>query len=345
MKHLSKKERGSALMMAMMFVVFMTMLAASYMDLISSSSIGRKFSDVSPQAFYAAEAGAYRLLDQMNSGGATSLTGSLTNVTGTGNYSASYDASTGVITSTGSVAASMATATRTVSVRTKLISPYIRGAISVNGNATLKDNAVCDGRDHDSSGNLTGGSGTYGVSSTGAVVVQGSAKIGGNGIAPANPANSSSYQENASAFASTDPWDIMGVTKAWFDANVTATTTAPTAPWSGIVYYTPSGDWEDANLNGSSGILIVHNTNGTARIRDMNGTFKGLIIADKFRQEKNNSVTILGAVNVCSVLQNKGGNMNIHYSSQVLTGLSSLVGSQTSGWKKVIVSSSWQESQ
>ncbi len=338
------KQRASAMVIAVLLVTVLTIMGASYLDLIGSGSIGTKLMETMPQAFYAAEAGVYRLLDQMNSGGATSVTGSLANNSNTASYTASYNASTGIITSAGSVTTNIATATRTVTVRTRAVPPYVRGAISVNGQATIKDEGVCDGRDHDSNGNLTGDPGTYGLSSTAAVEQLGNAKIGGNDIAPANPANSSTYQAHASAFSSTNPWDLIGVSESWFNSNVTATTTAPTVPWSGIKYYSPSGDWDDANLDGSSGILIAHNSTGTARIRNMYGTFKGLIIADKFRQENSGSATIIGAVDVLSVLQDKGGNMNINYSSSILSGLASVVSNQTSAWKKTIMKGSWQES-
>ena len=341
-----KKNDGSALVIAMIFVTVLTMLTASYLDSVSSGTIGTAFIDRASQAYYAAVAGAHVVLYQINNGGASTASGSLTPSTYTANYSSSYDSGTSVITSTGTVASgSETTSTRTVSVRVKPIPPYVRAAISASGDVTIKNNAISDGRDYDTSGTLTGGAGTYGVSATGDLTQLNSSTVGGNGNAPANPAASSAYQQRASAFASTQPWDILGVSQAWFDANVTNTTTAPTAPWSGIVYYTPTGgDWDGGSIDGSTGILIIHNSTNTARIKNMTGTFKGLIIADKFREESGNTATIIGGVVVTNTVQSNGGNMTIKYSRATLTNLQSLISNQTSNWKKILQDSSWSES-
>lgn len=337
-------QRGGALIVAVLFVALLTALAGSYLDVVSSGSIGTGFMDRASQAFYAAEAGAHVVLYQINNGGASTASGSLTPSTYTASYSSSYNSSTNVISSTGTVASgSETTSTRTVAVRVKPIPPYVRAGISVKGDITLKNNAVADGRDYDSSGTLTGGPGTYGVSTTGTMTLTGTTPtVGGNGNAPANPAASSAYQQSASAFASTALWDLLGVTQAWFEANVTATTTAPTAPWSGIVYYSPTGDWNGGSLDGSTGILIVHNSTNDAQIKNATGTFKGMIIADKLFHGGSTSATVIGGVIVTNAIPDKGGNLTIKYSRSVLTNLQSLV-SGTSSWKKVPQDSSWKE--
>ena len=120
----SHAQTGGALLIAVLFIALLTALAGSYLDVVSSGSMGTAFVDRASQAFYASEAGVYRLLDQINSGGASTVSGTLTTATYTANYSASYDSGTTLITSTGNVSSgSEVTSTRTVSVRTKLIPP------------------------------------------------------------------------------------------------------------------------------------------------------------------------------------------------------------------------------
>ncbi len=344
------RQQGSALMVAMIFITLITMMAGSYLDAMIDSNTGTAFIGNSPQAFYSAEAGAHRLLDQMENGGAATVSGSFVNSTYTGSYSASYDSGTNIVTSTGTVVGSVVTATRTVSVRVKPVPAYVRGALSSNGSATIKDSAVCDGRDHDANGDLTGAAGTYGLSAAGTVTQEGASMIGGNGNAPANPAAASSIEENATAFASTEPSVILGlVDETDLTTNyVTPTTTAPTLPFNGIVYYKPPAGttWENVDLSDCTGILIVHNDAGNARIKDITTTsghpFKGLIICDKMRQESGTG-TIIGGAIVTNVVQNKGGSLEIKYSRSVITDLQSLVGNRTSNWKKVPQDSSWTE--
>ena len=100
----SKNDRGSALIIAMIFVTLLTALAASYLDMVSSASMGTYFCDRASQAFYAAEAGVHRLLDQLNNSGASTVSGTLTTGTYSASYSASYDSGTTLVTSTGTVA-------------------------------------------------------------------------------------------------------------------------------------------------------------------------------------------------------------------------------------------------
>ncbi len=344
-------HEGSALIIAVLFVTLLTFMAAGYLDMMYTGGRGTYFMDRESQAFYAAEAGAQRLLYEINNGGDNSVSGTLTTTTYTSSYSATYDPDTNIIISTGSVTAGDYTSTRAVSVRVKTIPPFVRGAMTINGVAVTKDNACLDGRDHDASGNLTGAPGTYGLSCTGTLSQDGDSEIGGNGSAPDDPAPSCAVQENATSFSSTTPWDILGVTQAWFDANVTKVTTAPTAPFSGITYYSPQegnpdpNDWDSANVDGSTGILIVHNDDNDARIHNITGTFKGLIIADKFREESGSTATIIGAVVISQRTWYKGGNLSVKYSRSVLSDLQSLIGGQTSGWKKVPYDSSWTESE
>ena len=133
------------------------------------------------------------------------------------------------------------------------------------------------------------------------------------------------------------------MSEAWFNANVTLTTSPPPTPFSGIVYYDPpGGDWSGAVLDGCSGILIVHNASNSAMIRNMHGTFSGLIISDKLEKNTGNA-TVYGAVITTALADSLVATLTVRYSSKVLNDLKSLVGNQTSQWKKVILSGSWKE--
>ena len=94
---------------------------------------------------------------------------------------------------------------------------------------------------------------------------------------------------------------------------------------SGVVYYT--GDkLQDINFgtssNPSTGILIVHNSDSTALLKNTQGYFKGLIITDDF-VHINDTAMVIGGI----VLQKSTGNAigngdaDVLYSSSVLKDL------------------------
>lgn len=336
-----KSKCGSAMVATVFFITIFTWVAGSYLTVVSSSSLGTYKIGDQARAFYTAEAGAYRLLHELNNGGSSSYSSSLSTGTYTGNYAATYNSATGVITSTGTVG----TLSRTVTVRTLDIPPNVGGAVTVNSSVTTSGSITLDGRDHDEDGDLTGASGVSGIASSGLVTQTGSSKIGGNGKAPASPALLDAVQQNVDPFPSVAPWDVLGVSQAWFEANVPVQTTPPPENFSGIYYYDPPGGiWNSVDLGNASGILIVHNSTNTATMKNIHGIFKGLIITDQVTHV-NGDATIIGAfmttTQVGNVLGN--GNASIYYSSETLNGLKSLIGNQTTNWKKTIQDSSWTE--
>lgn len=283
-------------------------------------------SDWSLQAFHAAEAGIDAKMDALNSADIDpSLTGTITfsKVGMTAIYEAEYSTAedgTEQIVSTGTVYLDGdAKASRTVQVTLDKASFGVPpGAISITGESSSLGGVNIDGRDHDQDGNLTGDPGVPGIATpAGSFNQGGSSTVGGNGAAPALPANPAAIETGVDPLGST-PEEILGLAPGALDAYKSAT--PPTAPFSGINYVT--GDWTSADIDGSSGILIVHNDASTALLKNIHGTFKGLIIADDV-VHINAGTLILGAV---FGLKSDGvtignGNSDIKYSSEVLANL------------------------
>lgn len=267
------------------------------------------------QAFYLAEAGVDRKLQEIRVGNTNSI---LSTAFSDGTYAVTYDVNSKLITATGTYNG----VSRIIKAKVnQSFPPGVKGAITAAGDVSFNGSIVVDGRDHDISGTVTG-TGTYGVSSGGTVNQGGSATIGGNGFAPADPANPAAIQENASG-ATSSPETALGLDTGSLDAYKTSTT--PTFPMSGIVYYTGDSmiapDFGTAE-NPSTGILIIHNTAGTALLKNVHGNFRGLIICDDL-VHINGDAVITGGVILQKSTGNTVGNGNAHvnYSSNVLSDL------------------------
>jgi hypothetical protein len=198
---------------------------------------------------------------------------------------------------------------------------------------------VVDGRDHDDLGNLINSLGMTGIYSTGSVSQKGQSLIGGtvNGsdYAPAKPANSGVIEASQtwSGTYPTTPDEVMGGSSSNFPDGTLKSfaesgksgsqyATSPnglTFPLSGVTYVElpANGSWNNINLSGS-GILIVHNTSGSAVISGISsGTFKGMIITDDISSVDG---TIIGGIFTLnsggSTLGNGAG--SILYSSKAI---------------------------
>jgi len=118
-----------------------------------------------------------------------------------------------------------------------------------------------------------------------------------NDYAPAKPGDPSVIEENYSGTMEATPDEVMGgaangypegtlKTMALSGTNGSQYVADPatlTFPLSGVTYVElPSGqEWNAVDFGDSNGILVVHNTNTHAVIKNLNnGTFKGLLIAD-----------------------------------------------------------------
>ncbi len=311
-----KNEKGMILIWFYVLIAVLVIMGGSLYALSFQESMLTTIDQARDKAFYLAEAGLDQKLHDLKAGNTSNI--SSTSL-GDGTYSVTYDATTKRISSTGTVNGVSKTV---VSVVAKTIPPGVKGALTSQGDISFSGNITVDGRDHDSSGNLTGASGTYGASSGGTVSQGGSSDIGGNGVAPASPANPATIEQNQTDNSWTTPETLLGVASGSLDQYKTSST--PTFPMSGIVYYTGSQiiapDFGTSS-NPSTGILILHNVNADALLKNAHGTFKGLIIADNV-VHINGSADIIGGVIAKTSTQTTGdGSATVAFSSSILTNL------------------------
>ena len=323
-----KNESGMMLIWFYLMIVTLIILSGSLYGLSFQESRVASIDQSRDQAFYLAEAGLDQKIQELRTGNADPSNGALT----TGSYAVTYDAATGRVSSVGTADGT----TRTITAVVKKMTPLgIRAAISAGEGITINGDFIVDGRNHDANGNLTGEPGTYGISSAGSISQGGSTEIGGNGIAPADPADPLSIEENATQNVFTTPEEALGVPVGSLDTYKTST--APQTPFHGIVYMTE--DWIAPDLGDeddpSTGVLIVHNGNNTALLKNVHGHFKGLIIVDNLTHINGNA-EILGGAIIQNASGNSIGNGNaeVKYSSTILSNL------PTAGYSMV----SWEDS-
>jgi len=179
----------------------------------------------------------------------------------------------------------------------------VLGAITSNNPVGTLGTMIIDGRDHTLAGVVLPSVGTLGIWTTEEYTRGGNSKIGGTSsvgtdLAPAKPENASIYGEHQvypggypnspdSVLGGTANGYPPGFLKAFAKSGASGSqyTTDPSSlayPLQGVTFVElPSGGtWNAANIQGK-GILIVHNNNVNAIIKNINtGPFAGLIIAD-----------------------------------------------------------------
>jgi hypothetical protein len=327
---ITQNEKGIMLIWFYMLFVIIMITAGSMFEMSFHETRIANIDQAQDKAFYLAESAIDQKLKEIRANNfaaiaATSL--------GAGTYSAVYCGPYGTscgdsanpqiakITATGTVGGISKTI---IAVVQKKI-PGVRGAISANEDVELNGSISVDGRDHDADGNLIAGEpGTYGISSGGTINQTGSSDIGGNGFAPTQPANPAAIQENATTDVYTTPEAALGLEPGSLDAYKTSS--EPATPFNGIVYFT-GNEWNAPNFGSASapstGILIVHNTSASAVLKNIHGTFKGLIIADDLIHI-NGDAEIIGGVILQKSTGNTVGNGSalVKFSSAVLNGLS-----------------------
>lgn len=220
----------------------------------------------------------------------------------------------------------------------RIFPPGVKASITANSDVSFTGSITIDGRNYVYDANaqqwVVSGPGTYGVSSTGTVTQGGSSIIGGNNIPPTVfPDSSPAIEQNATTPtpiyadpANPTPEEVLGVSPGSLDRYKTNTPPAPGD--SGIFYLTrdQTGVRFGTADNPTTGILIVHNADGDATLRNVNGGyFKGLIIADDIIHI-NGTLNVIGGI----VLNNSSGNTlgngdaDIKYSEDVLSNLPAL---------------------
>jgi hypothetical protein len=186
-----------------------------------------------------------------------------------------------------------------------MLPPDLKGLVTMNGPGNINGNITLDAEDHNPWSTIVNpGKGTYGVWTTGASFVLGSAssKVGGtaSGIdyAPSNPANPAVVlvgQPFPGGYPNT-PDTVMGGPAAGYpEGTLKAVAQTGVAgsqyvtdpanlryPLSGVTYVEmPVGSptWTSATIDGS-GILVVHNSSKNAMFKGASGAFSGIVIAD-----------------------------------------------------------------
>lgn len=278
-----------------------------------------------------------------------------------------------VITST----ATFGHATKTVEPTVKRNpsgSPAVRGALTTNGPVATNGTITIDGRDHDIDGVLIMNNGTKGVFTASTYKQKGSSRVGGTDR-ESDPSFPMDYYATKpgnplvieTTVGPTDPaWDIaatsaietmpttpdalMGYSAgtlkgvALSGMNGSQYTTDPstlTFPLSGVTYVElPSGQvWQDIDFGDSSGILIVHNLNRDALIKNLNsGLFRGLVVADDL---VHIHMTIIGAVVSLTELPSQG-NVIGNGSGEILFSQEALANATTYS-QKIWPTVSWRE--
>ncbi|MFC2094776.1 hypothetical protein ACFLSH_04015 [Bacteroidota bacterium] len=207
--------------------------------------------------------------------------------------------------------------TKDVDVYAKPLDPLPSGveskaAITTNNNILTLGNITVDGRDHNLDGTVVPGEGTLGIWTTSTFTRSGASKIGGSNLGidydPSKNPDPNIIADNQTWLSGSPPDSPEDVIND-LPFNITVEEYAKSGDWGsqyvnnpalltyplkGVTYVElPSGDsWTDANIEGS-GILIVHNDQVDAIIKNTYNNFTGLIIADDIVHLHS---TIIGAI-------------------------------------------------
>jgi hypothetical protein len=194
--------------------------------------------------------------------------------------------------------------TKNIEVYAKPMDPYPIGVnapspVSTNNNILTLGNITIDGRNHSADGTLIPGEGTNGIWTTKTYTQGGASNIGGTyegtDYAPSPTPDPSIIAEDQTWPGGTTPTTPEQVitnlpngfslkeyaqSGDWGSQYVTDPKNL-TYPLGGVTYVElpTGGTWDAANIEGS-GILIVHNDNVNAVLKNTSNDFVGLIIAD-----------------------------------------------------------------
>lgn len=325
-------QKGSALMIVLMIGILIAALAGVSI-FVSNNSFDRvnnrkKKSSV----FNIAEAGKEHALALLRSGEFIAEPSVVKSVFkdckfAKGKYSVTCHANKTIdtvkIISIGTLGSESATIT-IIAIRKRTfasLNPKIESAVTTRSSVTELGNIIIDGRNWSLDGTTLLGDGVYGIKTCGDLTQSGNALVGGNGGAPikdaGNPiieifANKENYPET--------PEDVLGLPAGSLEKYKTKS--LPSMPFTGIVYYECDGKFNSPNFQGSRGVFICHNESRSATISNVDGSFTGVLIADRV-DHINSKTTIIGAVVTLSEVEGTNafgnGNAHIKYSSAVLS--------------------------
>lgn len=294
-------EKGMALLWVC-FIIFGLAVLISSSYATASIEARNMLSSVSEmQSFYLAEAALDKKIAELKVGNTAAVS---TTSLGNGTYSATYDASSKKITATGTYGGLTRTVTAVVDLAQSM-PKGVKASMTGASQLMLLAGLYIDGREHNSSGSLTGAPGTYGMAygadpSFDGLVLP---KVGGNGIAPSQPVNpSTKLLLTGQDLADTQSVNaVFGLPSGSTALNGYKSTSAPSSTLNNqIYYYTPASSgnvlFPAANINlGTSGtpgtgILIIDNTSHDSWVR-LEGHFKGLVVCNNCIFDKGSSVT------------------------------------------------------
>lgn len=332
-------EKGFALIWMSVVALMLLALMGSFCG-IHAGELKQATTQISQvQAFYLAESGIDHMLYKLNDG---DTSGIAQTSFGNGTYQVLYNAGTKTITSTGIYGGVTRTVTTVVQGNPNSGPPGVKASVTAPSRAFVILGIIMDGREHDSSGNLTGAPGTYGLAFGDDPTFDGwvMPKIGGNGYAPAQPVpDAAKLHLNDSQVAdAASPETVLGLPPSSTLLNQYKSTSPPSAPLNNqIYYYTPTSPGSllspaaTINMAGGSGILIVNNTNKNSWVK-LRGEFTGLVVCNNCIFEENTEIT--GAVTSVDPVQGDFWGplttldhyAEINYSSEVLQNLPPIAG-------------------
>ncbi len=239
----------------------------------------------------------------------------------------------------------------------------LRGAITARGDVSTLGSIVVNGNDHTETGVLTGDPGLYGVSSKMTISIGGASTVGGNGEAPSGSESASNTEEAAAWGDGTDangngvidPWEKPYPDTPDQVLDLPEGTLKQMAIETGT-YFQTEGDFQTfmaaykaanggkvpggvviycdfeliyplefgTEFNDKPTVFVQHMPAGNARMKDIHGKFRGLIISDLI-EHLNGDFVLLGGIfslaadNLDTTLGN--GNAYIGYSSAVMSSL------------------------
>jgi hypothetical protein len=232
-----------------------------------------------------------------------------------------------IVRSTGTVNG-QSTTVETVFRRSGLTSYPIKALVMSRRFNTLSGNISIDGREWDTLGTAAVGNGVPGIFTCDSIVLAGSAAVGGPSLDSAPPSPKGARAGSVLNWGDSTtfprlPETILGVDSGALDTFKTPPPWSP--PWNftcnGIVYWdTVPPNCNQLTLSGR-GIFICHNAKYTTVLKNVHGSFKGIIIADRI-DKINSGMDFLGAIftlsrdSISNIYGN--GNPTLRYSSQIV---------------------------
>jgi len=233
-------------------------------------------------------------------------------------------------------------AAHTVQVVVEVYPKYFKSAITAKPHVNTLGTLKVDGRDYDQNENIIPNQGGLAILSTQAITRGGSSKYGGTNslgqdFAPSTSFDPSLIEENAEfdggfpsspdAVVGVDDGTLKAIAQSGIGGSQYATDPNDIhIPLRGVTYLElpNNGTWNAPNFTychcgfdyNSFGVLVVHNANGNARLKNIRGNFYGVIIADdvdKIHGKVTGNITVIGDSPRGNCIGNGTG--EVHYSS------------------------------